>query len=112
MGDGIWRMFALSIAIALSKGGTLLVDEIDTGLHYTVMSKMWNLIYSAAKEFDVQVFATTHSYDCVYSLAQICADSDPHNKITVQRIEANKHQSVPYDQEELTVAAAREIEVR
>ncbi len=112
MGDGIWRMLALSIAIAQSKGGTLLVDEIDTGLHYTVMSKMWNLIYSAAKEFNVQVFATTHSYDCVYSLAQICPDADPANKITVQRIEANKHQSVPYDQEEITIAAAREIEVR
>jgi hypothetical protein len=112
MGDGIWRMLALSIAIAQSKGGTLLVDEIDTGLHYTVMSKMWNLIYSAAKEFNVQVFATTHSYDCVYSLAQICPDADSANRITVQRIEANKRQSVPYDQEEITVAAAREIEVR
>lgn len=112
MGDGIWRMLALSIAIAQSKGGTLLVDEIDTGLHYTVMSKMWNLIYSAAKEFNVQVFATTHSYDCVYSLAQICPDADSANRITVQRIEANKHQSVPYDQDEITVAAAREIEVR
>ncbi len=96
MGDGIWRMLALSIAIAQSKGGTLLVDEIDTGFT-TVMSKMWNLIYSAAKEFNVQVFATTHSYDCVYSLAQICPDADSDNKITVQRIEANKHQSVPYD---------------
>ncbi len=112
LGDGIWRMLALSIAIAQSKGGTLLVDEIDTGLHYTVMSKMWNLIYSAAKELNVQVFATTHSYDCVYSLAQICPDADSANKITVQRIEANKHESVPYDQEEITVAAAREIEVR
>jgi len=112
MGDGIWRMLALSIAIAQSKGGTLLVDEIDTGLHYTVMSKMWNLIYNAAKEFNVQVFATTHSYDCVYSLAQICPDADSANRITVQRIEANRHQSVPYDQDEITVAAAREIEVR
>jgi AAA15 family ATPase/GTPase len=110
MGDGIWRMLALSIAIALSKSGTLLVDEIDTGLHYTVMSKMWNLIYAAAKQFDVQVFATTHSYDCVHSLAQIPVDRDP--QITVQRIEAHRPQSVPYDQEELTVAASREIEVR
>jgi hypothetical protein len=112
MGDGIWRMLALSIAIALSKGGTLLVDEIDTGLHYTVMSKMWNLIYAAAKQFDVQVFATTHSYDCVHSLAQIPVDPDPRHRITVQRIEAHRSQSVPYDQEELTVAASREIEVR
>ncbi|HUE00657.1 MAG TPA: ATP-binding protein, partial [Bryobacteraceae bacterium] len=112
MGDGMWRMLAMAIAITQCRGGVLLVDEIDTGLHYTVMSQMWRLIFNAAKELDVQVFATTHSYDCVYSLAQICVDPDPTNSVTVQRIEAGKSMSVPYDQEEITVAAQREIEVR
>jgi hypothetical protein len=65
MGDGMWRMLAMAIALTQCKGGVLLVDEIDTGLHYTVMSQMWGLIFNAAKELDVQVFATTHSYDCV-----------------------------------------------
>jgi hypothetical protein len=112
MGDGMWRMLAMAIALTQCKGGVLLVDEIDTGLHYTVMSQIWRLIFNAAKELDVQVFATTHSYDCVYSLAQICTEVDSVNKVTVQRIEAGKSKSVPYDQEEITVAAAREIEVR
>lgn len=112
MGDGMWRMLAMAIALTQCKGGVLLVDEIDTGLHYTVMSQMWRLIFNAAKELDVQVFATTHSYDCVYSLAQICTDSDPDNTVTVQRIETGKSKAVPYDQEEITVASEREIEVR
>src|SRR5262249_2178162 len=34
LGDGIWRMLAMAIAITQSAGGILLVDEIDTGLHY------------------------------------------------------------------------------
>ena len=105
-------MLAMAIAITQCKGGVLLVDEIDTGLHYTVMSRMWKLIFSAAKEFDVQVFATTHSYDCVYSLAQICTSPGPENAVTVQRIDAESVKSVPYDQDEITSAAAREIEVR
>jgi hypothetical protein len=112
MGDGLWRMLAMAIAITQCKGGVLLVDEIDTGLHYTVMSQMWKLIFNAARELDVQVFATTHSYDCVYSLAQICSSSDRDSSVTVQRIEPGKSRSVPYDQEEINVAAQREIEVR
>jgi len=112
MGDGMWRMLAMSIAITQCKGGTLLIDEIDTGLHYTVMSRMWTLIYDAAQEFDVQVFATTHSYDCVYSLAQIRSQIDAQNTVTVQRIEPGKKRSVPYDEEDISVAASRNIEVR
>ena len=112
MGDGMWRMLAMAIALTQCRGGVLLVDEVDTGLHYTVMSQMWRLIYNAAKELDIQVFATTHSYDCVYSLAQICTGSDPRNRVTVQRIETGKSHSIPCDQDEISVAATREIEVR
>jgi hypothetical protein len=112
LGDGMWRMLVLAIAISQCRRGVLLVDEIDTGLHYSVMSQMWQLISNAAKEFDVQVFATTHSYDCVYSLAHICAEADERNPITVQRIEAGKSKAVPYAQNEIRIAADREIEVR
>jgi hypothetical protein len=112
MGDGMWRMLAMAIAITQCKGGVLLVDEIDTGLHYTAMSQMWTLIYNAAEELDVQVFATTHSYDCVYSLAQICGTGNMKPSITVQRVEAHKQKSVPYDEDEIAVAADRDIEVR
>ncbi|MEZ5401844.1 MAG: AAA family ATPase [Bryobacteraceae bacterium] len=103
-------MLALAVAIAKCRGGILLVDEIDTGLHYTVLSRMWRLISRAATEFDVQVFATTHSYDCIYSLAQICSTSD--GSVTIQRIERGKQQSVRYDEDEITSAASRDSEVR
>jgi predicted ATP-dependent endonuclease of OLD family len=76
------------------------------------MSQMWTLIYNAAVALDVQVFATTHSYDCVYSLAQICGTGGMKRSVTVQRIEANKQRSVPYDEDEIAVAADRDIEVR
>jgi hypothetical protein len=112
MGDGMWRMLAMAISIATCKGGTLLVDEIDTGLHYTIMTAMWRLIYKAAKQFDVQVFATTHSGDCVYSLAQITDEGDSENPITVQRIETGRPQGVLFSDRELAIAASREIEVR
>jgi hypothetical protein len=113
MGDGMWRMLALAIAITQCKGGVLLVDEIDTGLHYSVMSDMWRLIFGAAKQFDVQVFATTHSFDCIQSLATVCvSELFPSDVVTLQRIEAGNRKSIPYSQSEIRVAAEKNIEVR
>jgi hypothetical protein len=113
MGDGMWRMLAMAIAIAHCKGGVLLIDEIDTGLHYTVLKNMWRLIFGAAKELDVQVFATTHSSDCIKSLADLCyAETDVAENVALQRIERGKPKAIPYTAEEIAVAAERQIEVR
>jgi len=112
LGDGVWRMLVMAIAITQCRGGVLLVDEIDTGLHHSIMSEMWQLIYNTAKELDVQVFATTHSYDCVYSLAPLCASADEQNPITVQRIEPGKSAAIPYALNQVRIAAEHQIEVR
>ena len=111
MGDGMRRMLAMAVAITQCRGGVLLVDEIDTGLHHGVMGEMWKLMYQAAHDLDVQVFATTHSYDCIHSLAKIC-NGDPLMSVTIQRIERNKSRPVAYDESEIQVAAHRGIEVR
>jgi hypothetical protein len=113
MGDGMWRLLVIAIAIAQCKDGVLLIDEIDTGLHYTVMTRMWKLIFGAAKELNVQVFATTHSFDCVKSLAELCyTDPDAARDVTLQRIEKDRHSSIAYTAEEIEIAAQRQIEVR
>jgi energy-coupling factor transporter ATP-binding protein EcfA2 len=112
LGDGTWRMLAMAAAITQCKEGFLLVDEIDAGLHYTVMADMWRLIHHAAKRFNVQVFATTHSYDCVYSLAPICTSVEDGHRVTVQRIEMGKSKAVPYSEDEIKIAAERGLEIR
>ncbi len=49
MGDGIWRMLGLALSVVQSAGGLLLVDEIDTGLHHTVMKDLWRFLYACSK---------------------------------------------------------------
>lgn len=111
-GDGIWRLFALAVALSRSKGGILLVDEIDTGLHYTVMRQMWSFVIDVCREFNIQVFATTHSYDCIHSLAFICSDEETAKEITVQHIESGSSESIQYTDSEIKLAARRHIEMR
>ena len=113
LGDGAWRMLTLAIMLTQCAGGMICIDEIDTGLHHTVMADMWRLIQAAAKEFDIQVFASTHSYDCVHSLATICRDTeDADNEVTIQRIEAGKPAATPFSEAEIRIAAERHIEIR
>ncbi len=113
MGDGMWRMLAMAIAIAHCKDGVLLVDEIDTGLHYTVMANMWRLIFGAAADLNVQVFATSHSSDCIRSLAELCYEETAiADNVTLQRIEKGKPEAIPYTADEIEIAAERRVEVR
>jgi hypothetical protein len=118
LGEGIWRLMTLAIVVSGMKDGLLLIDEIDTGLHYTVLEKMWTFIADAAKEFNVQVFATTHSADCVNSLAAVChADTKVGSQVTIQRIEVEERLAVGYDEAEIVALARmastrRGIEVR
>jgi AAA domain, putative AbiEii toxin, Type IV TA system/AAA domain len=65
VGEGMMRVCTLALALLSVPGGLVLVDEIENGLHYRVMPKVWAAIAQAAKDLDVQVFATTHSYECV-----------------------------------------------
>jgi AAA15 family ATPase/GTPase len=113
MGDGIWRILGLALTAVGSKGGILLVDEIDTGLHFTAMLNMWKMIWKTAKDLNVQVFATTHSRDCWESLAEIAENENVQDsEIMVHRIERGKPSSVVFNPSQMIIASERGIEVR
>jgi len=113
MGDGIWRILGVALAIICAEGGVLLIDEIDTGLHFTTLSKMWEMIWKTAIRLNVQVFATTHSSDCWMSLATIAnQESGGEDGIRIHRIERGKNTSIVFTDREIVVAAERGFEVR
>lgn len=113
MGDGIWRILGLALAIVSAKDGYLFVDEIDTGLHFTTMSGMWKMIWDTAKKLNVQVFATTHNNDCWQSLADIAEKENvTDDGIRIHRIERGKTRSVVFNESQIIIAAERELEVR
>jgi ABC-type branched-subunit amino acid transport system ATPase component len=113
LGDGVWRIIAIAIAAVSARGSVLLVDEIDTGLHFTVLDGLWKTLLKLSNSLDIQVFATTHSRDCVERLATIChPDSTIGNQVTIQRIESNSEVAVAYSEAEILLAAQRGFEVR
>ena len=111
-GDGMRRLLALSLSLIQTANGFLLIDEIDTGLHWTVMEDMWRLVVDAARQSSVQVFATTHSYDCIRGLASL-VDSVPEfaPDVSIQKI-GSLDRAVALDAEQILVAVDQDIEVR
>jgi hypothetical protein len=113
LGDGMRRLLALSLCLIKAKAGVLLVDEIDTGLHYSIMGNMWLLATKAAIQSDVQVFATTHSLDCVRGLAWLCENyPDLRSEVSVQKIDRSLDRSVALDAKDIIIADQQGIEVR
>ena len=65
MGGGVHRLLDLALSFSEAKNGMILIDEVESGLHHTVLMDVWKDINRLSLEFDVQVFATTHSYECL-----------------------------------------------
>lgn len=112
-GDGMRRLLALSLSLVRASGGFLLIDEIDTGLHWTVMEEIWNLVIDAAISSSIQVFATTHSLDCINGLATLLNKrQDLEDKVTVQKIERQLDHGVRFGAADIVTAADLSIELR
>lgn len=111
MGDGINRLLTIILAMLNSRDGALLVDEFDTGLHYSVQDKLWEIVFMLTKKLNVQVFATTHSNDCIRSFAEAnengmgqCIRLDERNGKIVPTIYSNR--------DDILFALDNNIEVR
>lgn len=113
LGDGMNRLFELALGlVSVGAGGTLLVDEIDSGLHFTTLIDVWQLIFETAARLDVQVVATTHSWDCIDAF-QRAAGSHPSEGVLVrlQRAE-DTIASESFTEDELAIITRESIEVR
>ena len=113
LGDGAVRLFGVALALANSQDGFLVIDEAENGIHHSVQRDFWKMVMRTAIENNVQVFATTHSWDCVVGFAQAAADSEKTDGVLI-RLEWDGEQmrAVEYSEEELLIAGEQSIEVR
>jgi len=113
LGDGINRLIGLSMALACSRDGILLVDEIENGIHWSVLPEVWRFIVKVAKRLNVQVFATTHSNDCLRAF-HFGTKGDPEIKGMVVRLEkrAGEFHTEVFDEQRLAVIVKEGIEIR
>lgn len=74
-GDGIRRVLTLALNLPRIANGVLFIDEIETGLHVSMLSKVYSWLITACHELNIQLFATTHSLEALDALLE--ADPTP-----------------------------------
>jgi hypothetical protein len=113
LGDGVRRAASLVLAIGSARGGILLVDEIENGLHHSVMQSLWEAIGQAADLFNTQVIATTHSLECISAAYEAFTMRGSYD-LTLHRLDRikGKIRDIAYDRESLEGALSIPTEVR
>ncbi|WP_415878800.1 AAA family ATPase [Methylomonas sp. TEB] len=117
MGDGMTRILQLILSVFPAKDGILLIDEFENGLHYSVQEEVWRIIFQLAKELNIQVFATTHSWDCIESFTKAAVESPEEGvllKVSRSKLTSDHGKVIAtvYDETELETITASELEIR
>jgi AAA15 family ATPase/GTPase len=114
MGDGINRILTIILALVNGENGFLLIDEFENGLHYSVQEQLWGIIFKIAKTLNVQVFATTHSEDCIKAFGNVL--NNYRNDVQGELIRLNningRIQQTEFNVDELNAAVNFNIETR
>ena len=110
MGEGMTQLARIVLAIASIPDGVVLVDEVENGIHHSVLPDVWRAIDEAAKQFRTQIFATTHSLECVMAAHEsLSAD-----RFRLHRLEIADRTSrcVTYEPDAIAAAIQHNLEVR
>ncbi len=113
LGDGAMRSFAVALSLAKSTDGFLLIDEAENGIHHSIQAKFWNMVLQTAQRNNVQVIATTHSWDCVVGFAEAANELEDVEGLLVriERVPVGLR-AITYDEARLATVSRSNIEVR
>jgi hypothetical protein len=112
LGNGMMRVLNMALALVNLQDGMLLIDEFENGLHYSIQPDIWRLIFQVARRLNVQVFATTHSQDCIRAFTDVSQEGQEGGLFMRLQEKKGEISAVLYDMDELRFAVDKEIEVR
>lgn len=113
MGEGMVRVANMVIQVGNAPGGVVLIDEFENGIHHSVLKMVWTAVAQAAREFDTQIFATTHSWECIVAAHEAFSENGEYDFRLHRLDRVNEHiRVVTYDQKTLQAAIETGLEVR
>jgi len=114
LGHGLKRYVSIISAILVHQESCLFLDEIENGIHYSRLDRLWEIILTLAEELNCQIFATTHSKECIASYYKISKKMAYKNVsyIRMTRLKSGLISSSVYDYELLENSLEQEHEVR
>lgn len=112
MGDGSNRILNITLALANSANGYLLIDEFENGLHHSVQEALWKVIFETSEKLEIQVFATSHSQDSIRSFANVLKGKEYSGSLfRLDRFE-EEVRSFLFTEDEVKEATKQKIDLR
>jgi len=112
-GQGVYRLVSILAEIIGEQPKVVLIDEVENGLHHSVHEQVWAGLAETAEKLDVQIFATTHSHECLLAAHKAFAKRKHYDFGVIQlfRVESGIQGRV-LDKEHIEAAIAGDIELR
>lgn len=111
-GDGVNRLFGIVLSLVNAKGGLLLIDEIENGIHHSVQIDVWRAIFKLARRLDIQVFATSHSWDSITAFQKASAETPEEGALVRLSRKDEEIVATVFSKDELAIVTRERIEVR
>lgn len=115
LGDGLYKYISILFSLFICENSYLFIDEIENGIHYTNLDKLWELILTISKDQNVQVFATTHSKECIESFNRVqrqLEDKETYYFEMYKNIKDNKIEMRSLEDEQLAYELSHEGRLR
>jgi len=110
LGQGIKKIFNIVCGIVSNQDGILLIDELENGLHFSIMPHVWEIIYELSKKYNCQLIITTHSLELVKYAVLIEKFSE--HDFTFIKLFDNAGTISAYSYSQLQDSAESELDVR
>lgn len=113
LGQGVIRLFRFFAEMLIEEAKIILIDEIENGIHHSALADVWTGIAEIAEKEDLQIFATTHSWECISAAHRSFADAsrDDFRLFRLEKVK-NEIKAIAYDEEAIQAALKFEMEVR
>ncbi|GAB6139349.1 AAA family ATPase [Methylosoma difficile] len=118
LGDGMIRVLQLALKLVSAKNGFLLIDEFENGLHYSTQEKIWALLFEMSERLNIQIFATTHSWDCIEAFTKVAIENETTEGVLFRMGKSAKKSNqgqviaTVFDKERLYNLTQADIEIR
>jgi AAA15 family ATPase/GTPase len=64
-GEGTIKLLRVLLEVYICREKRIMIDELGAGIHYSRLGRFYELILDSCEKNSVQVFATTHSKECI-----------------------------------------------
>ncbi len=113
MGQGFNRLLHIYSELLAAEAKVLLIDEVENGLHHSTLPTIWEGLFHASQEVGVQIFATTHSLECLQAAHEAMSRQPSYDLAVIRLFRMPEGiQGRVLDRKHIEAAMAGEIDLR